>query len=510
VRKLAQATGIPKSSVGRHRQALEKRSVVAESVFWERSQGQVWLRRLVFAVIYEFGIKGGVGVDRMSAFFQRVHLDQHLGCSASALESLRTDLNTVLLAYPEDQLSRLTALASAIELCAGVDETFFDEPILVLMDLVSGYIVLEEPAPDRSYATWYERAQQALKPLNVSLRYIVSDRAKALIKLAVEGFSCPSIPDWFHMLRDLNKAMRVSFHLTLARIEDKQLQAEQQVQRLQSQSKVTAVEARVVAHCQAQAARLRADQSTYQAVLHQASQAVHPFVINDNQAQTSAGVEAQLHQAVQTLNTLRANYTSRDNDKAVAKFTRQISPLASLVDLWWQWLKQDPLLATAELPLQHWLLTHCLPTMYWYQQSAKTTNPALKAAYQKAFESAQQQLPVAMALTPQQLDDWQHWAIDWVSKFQRASSAVEGRNGYLSQLNHCARGTPTQRLKVLTVIHNFDLKRSDGSTAAQRLLGTSFPDVFEWALQRAKPLPMPRKARTRHKPNPLILQSVPA
>jgi len=38
-------------------------------------------------------------------------------------------------------------------------------------------------------------------------------------------------------------------------------------------------------------------------------------------------------------------------------------------------------------------------------------------------------------------------------------SAVEGRNGYLSRLHHSHRGFTEQTLKVLTVIHNFDLKR---------------------------------------------------
>jgi len=33
------------------------------------------------------------------------------------------------------------------------------------------------------------------------------------------------------------------------------------------------------------------------------------------------------------------------------------------------------------------------------------------------------------------------------------------------------QGLSQRRLQVLTVIHNFDLKRSDGSTAAQRLFG---------------------------------------
>jgi len=35
----------------------------------------------------------------------------------------------------------------------------------------------------------------------------------------------------------------------------------------------------------------------------------------------------------------------------------------------------------------------------------------------------------------------------------------------------------SQRRLVLTVIHNFDLKRSDGSTAAQRLFGRQFKFV---------------------------------
>jgi len=246
VRKLAQATGIPKSSVDRHRQALQRRSVVPEAVLWEQALGQDWLHRLVFAIIYVFGIKGGMGADRLSEFFHLVHLERHVGCSASALDRLRTEFEATLLAYPAEQLRFLTSFDRRIEICAGADETFFEQPILVLMDLVSGFIVLEEPAPDRSYATWHERAAQALKPLGLSLRYIVSDRAKALIKLALEGFSCPSIPDWFHMTRDLNKAMRVSFHLKLARIEEKRLQSEQQLQRWQAKGKVAHVEQRLL------------------------------------------------------------------------------------------------------------------------------------------------------------------------------------------------------------------------------------------------------------------------
>ena len=75
---------------------------------------------------------------------------------------------------------------------------------------------------------------------------------------------------------------------------------------------------------------------------------------------------------------------------------------------------------------------------------------------------------------------------------------------------HCGRGQSADRLKALTVIHNFGLKRADGTTAAERLFGTQFPDLSEWLAEQMGELPLPRKARKRTVPNPLNLQVVPA
>ena len=66
------------------------------------------------------------------------------------------------------------------------------------------------------------------------------------------------------------------------------------------------------------------------------------------------------------------------------------------------------------------------------------------------------------------------------------------------------------RLKVMTVIHHFDLKRTDGTTAAERWFRTSFPDLFDWIVARMTPWPVPRKSRTPAKFNPLKLITVPA
>jgi hypothetical protein len=105
------------------------------------------------------------------------------------------------------------------------------------------------------------------------------------------------------------------------------------------------------------------------------------------------------------------------------------------------------------------------------------------------------------------LQHWWSWAEWMVSKFQRTSSPVEGRNGYLSRIHHGARGLSARRLQVLTVIHNFALHRADGSTAAERLFTRQFPDLFEYIVEHMGELPLPRKAR---KPTRAKVQSLPA
>ena len=59
-------------------------------------------------------------------------------------------------------------------------------------------------------------------------------------------------------------------------------------------------------------------------------------------------------------------------------------------------------------------------------------------------------------------------------------------------------------------MHNYGLTRSDGTTAAQRLFGTPFPDLFEWLVEQMGELPLARKGKRRASPNPLNLNRVPA
>ena len=82
-------------------------------------------------------------------------------------------------------------------------------------------------------------------------------------------------------------------------------------------------------------------------------------------------------------------------------------------------------------------------------------------------------------------------------------------NGYLSQIHHNQRGLSSERLKVATVIHNFALKRNDNTTAAERLFGQQFPNLFEYLVENIGELPQPRKSRKPSKSLTYALRTVP-
>ena len=57
--------------------------------------------------------------------------------------------------------------------------------------------------------------------MGISIKYVVSDRAKALIKLALKGIGCQSIPDLFHASNEIVKLLGLSLNRKYAAAQDK-------------------------------------------------------------------------------------------------------------------------------------------------------------------------------------------------------------------------------------------------------------------------------------------------
>ena len=176
----------------RHLHAQERRNRYPESRLWETEAGHVWLRLLVWAVLYFFGLECGVGGDKLSRFFKLIRIDTHVGVSPSALRLQLKQMEVLLPQFQAECENRVKGPSR--KAVVAMDETFFGEfLILVLMDLRSGYLLLEEISEDRRFDTWYAKTAPRLESLGIEVNHAISDRAKALIKLAISGFECDSL-----------------------------------------------------------------------------------------------------------------------------------------------------------------------------------------------------------------------------------------------------------------------------------------------------------------------------
>lgn len=511
IESIASAIGISKSSVHRHQQGIARRNQYAESELWETTSGSSWLKRLVLGVLYHFGIKHGIGAESLSEFFKSVHLATHVGSSASALRDLKHRLEAVIVSYEAAQSKQCQPLNKP-GICLGGDETFFGLPILVLVELASGFIFTEVECENRQYETWRHQLEQWWHASAWDCHFMVSDGARALVKLAVSGLGTVSVADLFHGMRALARPIGSALGRQLAQIEKQLDTLQQQVNQATYEAKKQTLTSQLEMLAQ-QYQQLEQDQHTYRGALAEISLTVHPFTLDASQWQLFDALTTQLAAPLATLSKLAKLYGGDTAQTAVDTFQAQIPQLATGIHAWWQWVTQALASETQETDLQNWVLTALLPWVYWSQQTDKTRKPHLKARYQHAASEAYDRL-MAHTMTLQ-LDDtqrqyWVHWCQWMCAKYQRTSSAVEGRNGYLSQRHHVNRGFSAQSLKVLTIIHNFDLKRSDGTTAAQRLFGHTFPDLFEWILSNINELPMPRRSSKAHLVNPLHAELFPA
>src|SRR5918992_725830 len=439
IRRLADCTGLSKSSVHRHLQARDRRDRYPESWFWETEAGRTWLIRLVVATLFVFGLKRGVGAETLSAFFSHLHVEAHVGCSPSALRHIMHTLDHLLLETGAAWEQEGIAHGEIRPVIGAVDETFLQRMMLVFMDLATGYLLMEEVAEDRRFDTWYARANERLKTFGTEVLYLVSDRAKALIKLAHAGFGCPSIPDLFHLGHDLAKSYSLCIFARLRQAKRELEQAKQHLENLPERvqaERVQIAQARVAA-CSTSVHHWQEGGRAWRQHLSNLSRILHPWRLTDSIRQTSKEVEEQLRAELEAIETLlETNGLPRKQD-TLDKVRKQLAGISALVDFWWQTVRQDLTQMAMTPRWTQWAEDVLLPLMYWQEQLRRTRCPGQKAQIAlvlQAVEEACERHACTRQLNPEGLGGWKAWGAGHAKAFQRASSAVGGRKGSLAQM----------------------------------------------------------------------------
>ena len=389
--------------------------------------------------------------------------------------------------------------------------------VLYLFDLSSGYLLLEDISDDRRFESWHAKTSPRLEALGIEVSHAISDRAKALIKLAVTGFECDSGADLFHAQQDLSRWLGIKLTRHTATVE-KQLNVAQAAEENALETKTTTMTERQALKEQSITARKNYDQARqvqteYHENLQGISDDLHPFSLFDNSPNDAEKVTAGLEARAKAIEQLADQQGISDHKDVMKKFRNQLQPLAVSVNFWWHWVNETLQGLAVDKGMEDWLTTTLLPVVYWHRHLHHTQNRQSREKYRKAWTHASHTLeahPFSATLSDSEIQRWLSWAEWMVRQFHRSSSAVEGRNGSLSQLYHNGRGLTPQRLSALTVIHNYGLQHEDGTTAARRLFGTEHPDLFSWVLEQMGELPLARRSRKRAIPNPLKLLNVPA
>lgn len=341
----------------------------------------------------------------------------------------------------------------------------------------------------RDTASWWS-CLSWLKSSSLEVVMTVSDRARALIQVAgADYLESYSMPDLFHLMQDLGRIVGSKLGLQVSRAQKKMSTIDTQSEDYQDlQQDLTDKRLRL---------------QSYTALRQNINKAVHPF--NENDQYSSADEVAKNLQS--NFTQIRKVASQAGIDIAVnkgEKVLKQIPDIAQGVAYWISWLK-------GKIEQSIWseqekiLLDSLLPYAYWQVHQTKKTSKkkdkALNEYYQQRILEAK--LKFEQALSEYPLGEHRkellvNWAFKQVATFQRASSQVEGRNGYLAFVHHAHKGMTEQRKKVLTVVHNFDIRRADGKTPAQRLFSQEFPDLFEFVLQNVRELPRPKQRKNKY------------
>ena len=123
--------------------------------------------------------------------------------------------------------------------------------------------------------------------------YLVSDGARALVKLAISGLGCVSVADLFHALRALGRPMGRSLGQQATALKKQQDKLRQQLNKHREGSDRQALQALIECN-EAALQQVQQDEQTYHEALEKISQTIHPVTLDSLQWQTQRALLTNL------------------------------------------------------------------------------------------------------------------------------------------------------------------------------------------------------------------------
>jgi len=511
-REAAQRLGIPHATFNYWTRHYCPADADPVDSFFRSAAGEQVLRRILTAALVVFQQRGACGIRLVGEFLSLTQLDRFVARSRGALQPLAAHLESDLVAFRDEEQPALARQMKPRTITLIADEHFHSgKPCLVGLEPMAGFLLIECYRDRRDADTWKEAISQGTQGMPVEVIQMTSDLARALVCCAEKGLRVAHSPDLFHGQRDLLKPLLLPLTRPIQQAEKDLGKANKHTEKLdapvgqvQSPQEVDAL-IDAVRHELALEERLRqAKQRQEEAVqeVRGVADDYHPFDRHTGQPVSAEEVGKRLSEHVDKLEEVVAEAgLGEKSQQAVSKARSWVGTLMGCVA--WFWCLANARVEELELSEEQESVVYekLLAGHYW-DMAARRARTAeerkrLLVMAEGLKKDAWQEGGVLSSLPDEERKQVEQAARETAGLFQRSSSCVEGRNGRLSLQRHGHSRVSEWRLKALTVIHNYMVKRADGTTAAQRFFGQGHKDVFSWLLDRMPDLPRPAQQRRK-------------
>jgi hypothetical protein len=521
VRQAAKALEVPRSTLQawrRYQESLDEHPAVV--AFFHSAAGLAFLHRLVLAIHLVCTEVGACGIRLVCLLLTLTALDRFVAASYGAQQQLNRQVEEAIVAYRREEHARLAQEMPATAITLAKDETFSGGLCLVSMEPKSNYILLEQVAQGRDQDTWNTLMERALAGLNCQVMQSTSDEAPGLLAYVEHHLGVHHSPDLFHVQHELVKA--VSGPMATKQRAAIKAASEAQARLKQAQGHLAPTGDEPQAPDSSPKAPFSLEQAQHEA--QATSQELKRISVQREQVTQSIRGIGQAYHFVDLERGVRRNgqliaadiQSHIDTIRGVAhhedlsqscldrldKAQRVVPKMKATIDFVSGYVRDQVRGLDLAPSVSYAMHAHLIPACYLERVAQRRTVSAGEPLRELAerlrtplFEPGGR----LAELSPAEQSQLNQQAQELAEVFQRSSSNVEGRNGYLSLRNHQLRGLDRPRKReCLTAVHNFFLTRDDDTTAAERFFGQKPRSMFAAILDAVDlppaPLSPPRRA----------------
>ena len=490
--------------------------------FFQSGPGMAFLHRLVVAFHMVCVEVGACGIRLVCLFLHLTGLNRFVAASYGAPQQINVQIEQAMVAYDQDETARLAKAMPKKDLTVTQDETFTGGLCLITIDPDSHFILVEQLAQARDQVSWNDAMAPALAKFNCRVIQSTSDEAPGLLAYVEHYLEAHHSPDLFHVQHELVKAVSGPMATKERAAYKAVIEAQEQLQRLQTHPISTGEvpdkrrpgrpSKEPVSLEQAQQAlesateeheRLAEQRAKVQQSIRGIGHDYHFVNLERGVRRNGQLIAADMQEHIEQIRTVaQQEGLSQSCLERIDKAERVVPKMQGTIEFVSRYVTEQ--VAQLELtPPTSFVMHAKLIPSYYLDRVAETRSVSDGAPLRDLAERLRTPLfapgGALSTLSPRAQDYLQDDAQRLAAVFQRSSSNVEGRNGYLSLRSHQLRGLDLPRKRqCFTAMHNFFLTRSDGTTAAERFFGQKPRSMFAAILESVElapaPLSPPRKA----------------